>query len=75
MKAALVRHLTGSFEAHAQQTEFGVENWLARDVLHLPGCLQWRNFNTSAISKAKTACEVSGHPVANNFVEFNKWSI
>jgi DNA-damage-inducible protein D len=71
MKTELVQTLTLTFEAHAQQTEGGVEYWLARDLQHLLGYDEWRNFNT-AISKAKTACEVSGHRVADHFVGVNK---
>ena len=71
MKAELVQSLTSNFEAHAQQTESGVEYWLARDLQYLLGYGEWRNFNT-AISKAKTACEVSNHPVADHFVGVNK---
>jgi DNA-damage-inducible protein D len=37
----------------------------------LLGYAEWRNF-TTVISKAKTACEVSGHPVTHHFVEVNK---
>ena len=71
MNTELVQTLTTTFEAHAQQTEGGVEYWLARDVQHLLGYDEWRNFNT-AISKAKTACEVSGRRVADHFVGVNK---
>ena len=39
---------------------------------NLLGYAEWRNFNQSAISKAKTACEVSGHLVADHFVDVNK---
>ena len=72
MKTEQIRLLTGLFEAHAQQTDGGVEYWLARDLQHLLGYAEWRNFNSSAISKAKTACEISGHPVADHFVGVNK---
>lgn len=72
MKKELVQTLTSTFEAHAQKTETGVEYWLARDLQHLLGYAEWRNFNSSAVSKAKTACEVSGHPVADHFVGVNK---
>ena len=71
MKTELVQTLTTTFEAHAQQTEGGIEYWLARDLQHLLGYDEWHNFNT-AISKAKTACEVSGHRVADHFVGVNK---
>jgi DNA-damage-inducible protein D len=49
-----------------------VEYWLARDLQHLLGYAEWRNFNQSAVSKAKTACEVSGHAVTDHFVDVNK---
>ncbi|MCL2297202.1 MAG: DNA damage-inducible protein D [Proteobacteria bacterium] len=71
MKTELVYSLTQTFEEHAQQTETGVEYWLARDLQHLLGYAEWRNFG-AVISKAKMACEVSGHPVSNHFVDVNK---
>ena len=71
MKTDLIHSLTDSFEAHAQQTEGGVEFWLARDLQHLLGYSEWRNF-TTVVSKAKTACEVSGRAVADHFVDVNK---
>ncbi len=71
MKTELVQTLTITFEAHAQQTDGGIEYWLARDLQHLLGYDEWRNF-TTVIIKAKTACEVSGHRVADHFVEVNK---
>ena len=71
MKTELIQNLTNVFEANAQQTEGGVEYWLARDLQHLLGYGEWRNFNT-AISKAKTACELSEHPVSDHFVDVNK---
>ena len=43
----------------------------ARDLQHLLGYTEWRNF-TAVINKAKTACEVSGHAVADHFVNVNK---
>ena len=36
--------LTETFEGHAQQTENGVEYWLARDLQKLLGYSEWRNF-------------------------------
>lgn len=71
MKAELIHSLTDTFEGHAQQTESGIEYWLARDLQHLLGYGEWRNFNT-AISKARTACEVSGHPPDDHFVGVTK---
>lgn len=71
MKKELISTLTDTFEGHAQQTETGVEYWLARDLQHLLGYTEWRNF-LQPISKAKTACEVSGQTVSYHFVDVNK---
>lgn len=72
MKKDLVHNLTESFEAHANRTEGGVDFWLARDLQYLLGYAEWRNFSSSVISKAKTACEVSGHEISDHFVGVNK---
>jgi DNA-damage-inducible protein D len=71
MKPDLVRTLTDTFEAHAQQADNGVEFWLARDLQHLLGYAEWRNF-TAVVTKAKVSCEVSGHAIADHFVDVNK---
>lgn len=71
MKTDLIHALTESFEAHAQQADNSVEFWLARDVQHLLGYTEWRNF-TAVVSKAKTACEISNHPISDHFVEVTK---
>jgi DNA-damage-inducible protein D len=71
MKPAIIRTLTDTFEGHAQQTEDGVEYWLARDLQHLLGYAEWRNFQ-AVLSKARTACEVSAHAVSDHFVDVNK---
>jgi DNA-damage-inducible protein D len=71
MKAQVVQAMTDTFEGHAQRTDGGVEFWLARDLQHLLGYTEWRNFGT-VLSKAKTACELSGHLVTDHFVDVNK---
>lgn len=71
MKSEQIETLTGTFEAHAQHTESGIEYWLARDLQHLLGYSEWRNF-TQVVNKAKTACEVSGHKISDHFVDVNK---
>ena len=71
MKTDLIHTLTDNFEAHAQQAENGIEFWLARDLQHLLGYDEWRNF-TTVIIKAKTACEVSNQAVSDHFVDVNK---
>jgi DNA-damage-inducible protein D len=72
MKTDLVQSLTQNFEAHANRTESGVEFWLARDLQHLLGYAEWRNFASSAVSKARTACELTGHRVAVQFFVVKK---
>ena len=71
MKIDLIYALTDSFESHAQQTENGVEFWLARDIQHLLGYSKWENF-LNVVSKARTACEVSGHQVQDHFPDVRK---
>ncbi|WP_294106087.1 DNA damage-inducible protein D [Thiolapillus sp.] len=63
--------MTDNFEAHAQETENGVEYWLARDLQHLLDYSKWDNF-LNVISKAKTACEISGHDIADHFAGVGK---
>ena len=71
MEQQQIKTLTTTFEGHAQQTENGVEYWLARDLQHLLGYGKWDNF-VSVISKAKTACEISGHAVSDHFADVGK---
>ena len=71
MKTEVIRQLTNQFEDCAQQTESGLEFWLARDLQDLLGYEQWRNFKM-VISKAQTACEVSGHKTLDHFAGVSK---
>jgi DNA-damage-inducible protein D len=71
MKTEIVHRLTATFEGHAQQTESGVEYWLARDLQYLLGYLKWDNFQ-NVVTKAKTSCEVSGHDPQNHFADVGK---
>lgn len=71
MKNELIYALTETFEGHAQEAENGIEYWLARDLQALLGYSEWRNF-LKTITKAETACEVSGHLIADHFVDVNK---
>jgi len=71
MKTELVHALTNTFESHAHQTDGGVEFWFARDIQHLLGYTEWRNFG-AVISKAKAACETSEHAILDHFVDVNK---
>lgn len=71
MKNELIKSLTNDFEDHSQSTENGIEFWFARDIQHLLGYSEWRNFN-KVISKAKTSCEVSDNLILDHFVDVNK---
>jgi DNA-damage-inducible protein D len=71
MEQQHIQALTKTFEGHAQQTENGVEYWLARDLQHLLGYGKWNNFQ-SVISKAKTACELSEHSIGDHFADVGK---
>lgn len=71
MKNELIKSLTNDFEDHSQTTENGIEFWFARDIQHLLGYSEWRNFN-KVILKAKTSCEASGNLISDHFVDVNK---
>lgn len=71
MKTEIVQTLTDTFEANAQRTDGGIEFWLARDLQYLLGYSKWENF-LNAVSKARTACEVSGHEVSDHFADVRK---
>lgn len=71
MQNDLIHSMTETFECHAQATEGGIEYWLARDIQHLLGYTKWDNF-LNVISKAKTACEVSGHDIQDHFADVGK---
>ncbi|HAT8315145.1 TPA: DNA damage-inducible protein D [Legionella pneumophila] len=71
MKTEIIYTLTTNFESHAHKTDEGVEFWLARDVQKLLGYEKWDNF-LKVVSKAKTACEISEHNVADHFADVGK---
>ncbi|MBU1089519.1 DNA damage-inducible protein D [Patescibacteria group bacterium] len=72
MQKELIYSLAKNFESYAKTTETGsVEFWLARDLQHLLGYTDWRNF-LQTINKAKIACETSRHKIHDHFVDANK---
>ncbi|MGD1851030.1 MAG: DNA damage-inducible protein D [Cyanophyceae cyanobacterium] len=71
MESETINQLFEIFESHAQTTESGIEYWLARDLQHLLGYSKWSNF-LNVLSKAKTACDVSGNNVSDHFADVGK---
>lgn len=71
MKKEIIQSLTNNFEQYANKMENGVEFWLARDLQQLLGYDKWDNF-LSVISKAKIACENTGHNVSDHFADAGK---
>jgi DNA-damage-inducible protein D len=70
MESEAIRQLTSDFELAVQQAG-DTEYWFARDLQVLLGYEQWRNF-LQVVEKAKTACQQSGHPVADHFADVSK---
>lgn len=71
MEKEIIQSLTDNFEAYSRKTDNGVEFWLARDIQQLLGYDKWDNF-LGVISKAKIACENTGHKVSDHFADAGK---
>lgn len=71
MKTEIIKSLSHNFEDHSQMTENGIEFWFARDIQHLLGYSEWRNFQKVVI-RAKTSCEATGNNILDHFVDVNK---
>ena len=71
MDTQMIKKLTSNFEFASNKSTEGIEFWYARELQHLLGYKEWRNFQ-NIILKAKTACEISGFEVKDHFVEVNK---
>lgn len=71
MKKEIIYKLTENFEEFINATEDGVDFWFARDLQHLLGYGKWDNFQ-NVISKAKTACEISGENISDHFADVGK---
>lgn len=71
MKIEIIQSLINNFESYAHKTKEGVEFWLARDLQQLLGYDKWDNF-LGVVSKAKIACENTGHEVVDHFADAGK---
>lgn len=71
MRKQIINKLTINFENSSHKTDDGVEFWLARDLQPLLGYDKWDNFK-NVISKAKTACEISGQKIPDHFADIGK---
>jgi len=71
MKPEIIKNLSDSFEDHSNFAENDIEFWFARDVQHLLGYSEWRNF-LKVIVKAKIACEATKKNILDHFVDVNK---
>ena len=66
MKKEIIQSLTNNFDDHSHTTENGIEFWFARDIQHLLGYSEWRNFY-KVITKAKVTCEATDNAVSDHF--------
>ncbi len=66
MKQELIRELFEKFEAASREIH-GIECWSARELQELFGYKDWNVF-LKTVEKAKNACQNSGEPVNNHFV-------
>jgi len=71
MKKIIIKHLTTDFESCVNHTKNDIEFWFARDLQHLLGYTEWRNF-LQVINKAKSSCETADHLISDHFVDVNK---
>ena len=67
----LVKYDENLFENIKHINEFGQEFWYARELQPLLEYAQWR-YLKEAIERAKTACQNSGHEVADHFAHVRK---
>jgi len=70
MKKEMILELFRKFE-EACYLYNGLECWSARDLQEVLGYTEWRNF-LKVLEKAKLACENTGVPVSDHFVDVNK---
>lgn len=70
MEKPEITRLLAHFNAIATDAE-GVEAWLARDLQLVLGYERWENFS-SALDRARRACQAGGHRVGDHFRDVTK---
>ncbi len=71
MKKEVVLSFTNNFDDHSHTTENCIGFWFARDMQHLLGYSEWRNFYR-VILKARITCEATNNAVSDHFVDVNE---
>jgi DNA-damage-inducible protein D len=72
MKRELITKLHRKFEEIVhKEVQTGTEFWLARDLQQVLGYKRWSNF-IRVVSKARTACEMTGYEASDHFLELQK---
>ncbi len=67
METNLIKKLFQSFEDIKKEQNW-IEFWSARDLQNLLWYVQWRNFENSAIEKAKFSCKEAWNDVDLHFL-------
>jgi DNA-damage-inducible protein D len=67
MKKEIITLLFKNFEGAAHEKD-GIEFWYARELQIMLGYAKWENF-AKVVEKAKAACENSGFPFQDHFLE------
>lgn len=71
MKKAAIIKLFNDFESLVNKTADNTAFWFARDLQHLLGYMEWRNFQ-KITAKAKIACKNTGDEIDDHFLDASR---